>query len=83
MKKISLKNKQIYKIETRAWLPGDLVKIKSSTWSGRAHSSIGFVIHETNDMNLKLFPAVVVYDIHLKESREFYLYDLELISAAM
>ena len=82
MKKISLKNKKNFKIETRTWAPGDLVKIKPSSWAGRYKESLGVVIHEVEDKESKLFPSVLVYHMVLAEPRQFYLYDIELISAA-
>ena len=74
---------KIYKIVSRAWSPGDLVKIKSSSWDGRTHNSIGIVIREVaSDTQVAMFPAVIVYDSILREQRALYLYDIELISAA-
>lgn len=83
MKKISLKNKKNFKIETRAWLPGDLVKIKPSTWSGRAGESLAVVLHEVKDKDSPLFPSVIVYHMSTGIPCQFYLYDLELISAVL
>jgi len=70
------------KIETRAWAPGDLVKINASTWDGTPHKSIGIVLKELDDNpQTSIFPAVLIYDLQSSEAREFYIYEIELISA--
>jgi len=82
MKKNSSENKKNFKTKKRAWLAGDLVKIKASTWNGRANDRVGVVLREVHNNNIGLFPYAVVYDMNTKEMKQFYLYDLELISAA-
>lgn len=73
---------KIYKIISRAWAPGDLVKIKAANWDGNTYKSIGVVLREiTNDTQVSLFPSVLVYDTVTGEERALYLYDVELISA--
>lgn len=69
------------KIETRAWEPGDLVKVGRIQPDGSFRESIGVVLKELNDDDQqRIFPAVLVFDIQLLEAREFYIYELELIS---
>jgi len=69
------------KIETRAWEPGDLVKVGKTQWDGSFRESIGVVLKElNNEEQQRIFPAVLVFDIQLLEAREFYIYELELIS---
>jgi hypothetical protein len=80
MKKTSTKNKKNFRIEDGCWIPGDLVKIKSSTWSGRAQDRVGVVIEEMSPTVVGMFPSAVVYDMEQKQVSRFYLYDLELIS---
>jgi hypothetical protein len=82
LKKKSLKNNNIFKIEAQSWAPGDLVKIKSSTWAGRVDAALGLVVKEIRGAEANLFPYALVYDIHQQEIKQFYLYDLELISGA-
>ena len=77
-----MKNKKNFKIGGREWLPGDLVKIKPSTWDGRAGESLAVVLREVKDNDSPLFPSVLVYHITAGVPRQFYLYDLELISGA-
>lgn len=81
MKKNSSENKKNFKTKKRAWLAGDLVKIKSSTWGGRPHDRVGVILREVHNSNIGLFPYAIVYDMNTKELKQFYLYDLELISA--
>jgi len=81
MEKKSSKNKKNFKIESRGWEPGDLVKIKSSTWGGRSADRVGVVVQEINTLETGMFPYAIVYDMNQKEMKQFYLYDLELISA--
>jgi len=74
-------NKSI-KITSREWLPGDLVRIKSSQWDGRPHESIGIVLGCTPSREqLRIFPQVVVYDSKARGTRKYYCYDIELIVA--
>lgn len=80
MKKISPKNKKNFRIEPRQWCPGDLVRIKSSVWGGRAQDRVGVVIEEINLATDGMFPCAVIYDMEQKKAAQFYLYDLELIS---
>ena len=62
------------------WAAGDLVKIKASAWNGHPNTTIGIVIEEVSSKE-NLFPYAVVYDMSLQEFKQYYLYDLELISA--
>ncbi len=74
---------KIYKIISRVWAPGDLVKIKAADWDGTTYNSIGIVMREIKDDPQKpLFPSVLVYDTIRQEERALYLYDVELISSA-
>jgi hypothetical protein len=69
------------KIETRAWAPGDLVKINTTTGEGQPHKSIGIVLKEMDDNpQTSIFPTVLIYDLHSSDAREFYIYEIELIS---
>jgi hypothetical protein len=81
VKKNRPKIKKRFKIESRGWEPGDLVKIKSSTWSGRPQDGMGVVVKEISSSEVGLFPYAIVYDMNQKKMKQFYLYDLELISA--
>tara|TARA_R110002074_G_scaffold297771_1_gene469284 strand:+ start:1424 stop:1675 length:252 start_codon:yes stop_codon:yes gene_type:complete len=81
MKKSAPKNKKNFRIKTGLWAPGDLVRIKSSTWSGRAQDRMGVVIEEINLTMEGMFPCAVIYDMEQKKMGRFYLYDLELISS--
>ena len=74
------KNKKNFKIETRLWAPGDLVRVKASTWNGHPKNTIGIVIKEISSKE-NLFPYAIVYDMTLEKLSQYYLYDLELISA--
>ena len=77
------KMKKIYKIISRRWSPGDLVKIKAANWDGNTYNSIGIVLREIEEgTQASLFPSVLVYDTARLEQRALYLYDVELISAA-
>ena len=72
------------KIIAREWLPGDLVRIKSSQWDGRPHESIGIVLScSSSREQLRIFPQVMVYDSKIGEPRKYYCYDIELITAAL
>jgi hypothetical protein len=78
-----IKMKKIYKIISRKWTPGDLVKIKAADWDGSTYNSIGIVMRGIEEgIQASLFPAVLVYDTIRQEQRALYLYDVELISAA-
>ena len=71
------------KIETRRWNPGDLVKIGKTELDGEFRESVGIVPKELNDKDQqRMFPSVLVFDVQLAEAREFYLYELELISSS-
>ena len=71
------------KIETRRWNPGDFVKIGKTEWDGEFRESVGIVLKELNDKDQqRMFPSVLVFDVQLAEAREFYLYELELISSS-
>jgi len=75
--------KKIYKIISRKWAAGDLVRIKAANWDGDTYNSIGIVLREIEEgAQAPLFPAVLVYDTVRQEQRALYLYDVELISAA-
>ena len=76
------KNKKKYPSRTQSWGPGDLVKIKPSTWEGRAEAALGLVIKQVVNSGGTLFPSAVVYDMCKDRVSQFYLYDLELISPA-
>lgn len=76
------KNKKNFTLKARPWSSGDLVKIKPSTWEGRAHARVGLLIKEVKDSNNGLFPYAIVYDMRRNCIGQYYLYDLELISAA-
>ena len=87
MRKILEKNcvlKKITKIHTRDWLPGDLVKIKTSLWDGRAHESVGIVLQYPADAEkqIKIFSEISVFDSKLGGARNYYGYDIELISSS-
>lgn len=73
------KNKKNFEIRARGWEPGDLVKIKASTWNGHRESTIGIVIEEVSNKQY-LFPYALVYDMSHEKMKQYYLYDLELIS---
>ncbi len=75
--------KNSIKIVSRAWAPGDLVKISKTRWDGVSSEALGVVIYEIDNPQQKIFPAVYVFDTQAGEPREFYVYDLELISAAV
>ena len=68
----------------RAWGSGDLVRIKASTWGGRNYDAIGVFVKFTGgeDSRLDMFPRALVYDMYQKRIKQFYLYDLELLSSA-
>ncbi len=73
------KNKKNFKIESRLWAAGDLVKIKASTWNGHPKTTMGIVVEEVSSKE-NLFPYALVYDMSLEKLKQYYLYDLELIS---
>ncbi len=75
------KNKKNFKIESRFWTPGDLVKVKASEWNGHLKTTMGVVVEEVSNKE-NLFPYAVVYDMSLEKFKKYYLYDLELISPA-
>ena len=66
----------------RAWERGDLVKIKASTWGGRANDAFGVLVGIVGENNSNLFPRAFVYDIVHQKIEQIYLYDLELLSSA-
>ena len=80
MKKSMPKNKKNFRTTPALWAPGDLVKIKSSTWHGRAQDRVGVVVRLPSPIETGMFPCAVVYDMEQKGMKQFYLYDLELIS---
>jgi len=71
-------------IHSRDWLPGDLVKIKSSLWDGRSHESVGIVLQYPADdeKQIKIFSEVSVFDSKLGGVRIYHGYDIELISSS-
>jgi len=71
-------------IHSRTWLPGDLVKIKTSLWDGRDRESIGVVLKYAaeSEKQIKIFSEVSVFDLKLKLARNYYGYDIELISSS-
>jgi hypothetical protein len=76
--------KNTIKIHSRAWCPGDLVKIKSSLWNGRDHESVGIVLKCAieSEKQIKIFSEVPVFDMKLGDIRNYYGYDIELISSS-
>jgi hypothetical protein len=72
------------KIYSRTWSPGDLVKIKSSLWNGRDHESVGIVLKypTESEKQIKIFSEVPVFDMKLGDVRNYYGYDIELISSS-
>jgi hypothetical protein len=80
LEKKSFEDKKTFKMMRPCCAVGDLVKIKSSSWAGRAEDSIGLIVRETGDVNIGLFPDALVYDMRRQKVMQFYLYDLELIS---
>tara|TARA_Y100001963_G_scaffold157758_1_gene254915 strand:- start:3467 stop:3697 length:231 start_codon:yes stop_codon:yes gene_type:complete len=74
---------QNIKAAARAWERGDLVKIKASTWGGRSYDALGVLINVSDEDETKnLFPSALVFDMYQQKIKQFYLYDLELLSSA-
>ena len=73
------------KIETREWAPGDLVGITKCDSDGHTQSSMGVVLREvgwTYDTQTHIFPSVLVFDMSAARAVEYYIYELDLMSAA-
>lgn len=72
------------KILARSWLPGDLVKIKTCRWDGVMRESIGVVLEHpiVDEKQIKIFSEVSVFDLKLRDVRNYYGYDIELISSS-
>jgi len=73
--------KKNFKISGGGLTSGDLVKIKSSTWAGRARDAFGLLMEDIHG-DADLFPRAVVYNMEHRQIKLYYLYDLELISSA-
>ena len=69
----------------RPWVRGDLVKIKTSQWSGRDYESFGIVMgvaeNEATKNQTKFFSEILIFDSKRSQISRYYSYDLELISA--
>ena len=87
MEKKSVQNKKNYKIETRQWCVGDLVKVIEYDITEIATYSYGIVTshesdegYETSDGQLNMFPC---FGIQLLDGRHIKtpVYNLEIISA--
>lgn len=87
MKKKSVQNKKNYKIETRRWRAGDLVKVVEYDVTDIATCSYGIVTsqepdegYETSDGQLNMFPC---FGVQMLDGRQIKSpsYNLEIISA--
>ena len=87
MKKKSVQNKKNYKIETRRWCVGDLVKVIEYDITEFASYSYGIVTsyepdegYEASDGQLNMFPC---FGVQMLDGRQIKSpsYNLEIISA--
>ena len=87
MEKKSIQNKKNFKIETRQWRVGDLVKVLEYDITDIATYSYGLVTsqepdegYETSDGQLNMFPC---FEIKMLDGRQVKTlsYNLEIISA--
>jgi len=87
LEKKSIQNKKNYKIETRHWRVGDLVKVVEYDITELATYSYGIVTsqeadegYETSDGQLNMFPC---FGVQMLDGRQIKTlsYNLEIISA--
>ena len=74
---------KIFKLEMRDWAKGDLVKITGCNYDGSPINSFGVVAvpYFNDEKQTKIFPAISVYNLSTGTIKDYYVYDLELVSS--
>tara|TARA_R110000824_G_scaffold62118_3_gene164703 strand:- start:339 stop:620 length:282 start_codon:yes stop_codon:yes gene_type:complete len=71
-----------YKIDTRKWRIGDIVRIREYDITGLTSHSRGMIVSGGDDEQMKIFPWFNVYIFGDSCVRDVWGYNLEIISAA-
>jgi len=71
-----------YKIDTRKWSIGDIVRVTAYDITGLPSCSCGVIVSKEKDDQMKIFPCLNVYIFGDACTRSIEVYNLEIISAA-
>jgi hypothetical protein len=71
-----------YKIDTRKWRIGDIVRVRAYDITGLPSHSCGMIVSGGDDEQMKIFPCFNVYVFGDACERSVEVYNLEIISAA-
>tara|TARA_R110000744_G_scaffold216255_1_gene335062 strand:+ start:471 stop:770 length:300 start_codon:yes stop_codon:yes gene_type:complete len=71
-----------YKIDTRKWRIGDIVRVREYDITGLPSHSRGMIVSSGDDEQMKIFPWFNVYIFGDAYVRDVWGYNLEIISAA-